>query len=116
MTDPTEDPGVRVSRLARTLTKPQLHEMLVIHRLDLLYYHNRTPLMSAHQSDETYEPLITGGMVLWEPGGPLGGHWLKSKWGIPRLTELGQRVLLCRVEYDLTAAGAIPVERECCDE
>lgn len=116
MNNPTEDPGLRIWRLAVTLTKPQLAEMLVIHGLDLWHYKTRTPIMTEHRSNETYAPLIAGGMVLWEPGGPRGGHWLKSKWGVPRLTELGQRVLLCRVECDLTAAGAIPVELGCCDE
>lgn len=99
-----EDLGMVLVRLAKTLTKEQLAEMLAIHRLELWNRTTRAPIGAYHRDGPIYRPLIDNELIRWKPQA--------RQRGTGHLTELGQRVMICRVEYDLVAANALPTEPE----
>jgi len=95
-----EDLGIRIGRMAKALTKEQLAEMLAIHELDLWRRKTRTPTFGLFPDDPVYGPLIEGTMIAWRQ--------TRKRCGFGHLTELGERVMLCRITYDLEASGALP--------
>lgn len=99
------DLGHRVWTLAKALTPEQLDTLLAIAQVSIKVK-QRMPILASYGEDECHKPMIEAGMLLWRRTRGFG-----KDWRVATLTNLGQRVMLCRAEWDLRAAGKIPPER-----
>lgn len=94
----TEDPGLKIGRMAKALSRDALMELLAIHELDLW--------MPARVRTRTYvgnlerQPILglLADKLLWRQ------NPIKTGSAVLHLTEFGQRVMLARVDYELGEA------------
>lgn len=109
----SEDTGMLVSRLAKQVTPDQVAEMSAIRWAS--FNKSRCPILLLHRAGEVMAPLEQWGMIEWRDP-PRGGGWLKSKWGMPCLTELGERVLHHVAENAMVAGGVMAAAPDPCSE
>ena len=97
--------GRVVHRLALALSPAQLAEMLAV-RQATAAVGSASPILASHWP--TYRALVRSGMVDWDAAPePFGRGWRR-----PRVTPLGDAVMMHRVEMDLRRLGALPPEEE----
>lgn len=90
-----EDLGMRVSRLARALTHEQVQELFAIAHT-AASTKARCRIMAFHYRGSVLGPLVRDGLVAVTPK-IIGQRSMHSN----RLTDLGMRVLLARIEHEL---------------
>lgn len=89
------DNGMKVRRLSRELTGEQIAELIAVKRLALIEV--ESPIMSFHGRGPVLKPLISRKLVDWlPPPEPYG-----RGWRLPKITTLGERVLLDRCECEM---------------
>lgn len=93
----SDDLGVKIGQLAKALSYEALREMLAIHQMDLWTPPKiKCPIINTHLGFSPMRDLVHQELIRWIPIGKFRG--------IPQLSELGQRVMLARVEYELDRA------------
>ena len=90
-----EDRGMQISRLARALTRAQAQELFAIAHT-AASTKVRCRIMAFHYRGSVLGPLVRDGLVAATPK-VIGRQSMHSN----RLTDLGTRVLLARLEREL---------------
>ena len=111
MPDPTPSeealtPGELVSAYARALTPEQLAELFAIKDAALILGTGKSPIAAFHFEGDVLRPLVERGIVESRKA-PKG--WSKD-FRSPVVTPLGERVMLCRAEWELRKGGFWPKE------
>ena len=99
-------PGELVADYARALTLEQLAELFAIKDTALILGVGKSPIMTFHFDAEILAPLVERGMV---ENRKAPSRWSKD-FRSPVVTPLGERVMLCRAEWELRKAGSWPAE------
>lgn len=87
-----------VHRIAVETTPKQVAELLAI-RL-AMFHRSRMPILQSHWQDPDIQPLIRRRLITWRRV-----HGWSSRFRMPTLTELGERVLLDLAEDAMVRVG-----------
>lgn len=98
MTD--RNAGSRASTAAAWVSYDQVSELLAIKLRSL--HGIRSPIMASHMAGPVMRPMVRRGLLRSEIADP---PWVKRKWRVPALTNLGEHVLLIVAERAMVEIG-----------
>ena len=102
------DMGRKIGRYARELTPEQLAELIAMQR-NAISLRRPMPLQTRLVREPMYQALLRRKIIVRLAPRP---GFDPRRWAGLKITDLGQHVMLARIENELLAAGAIPQPAE----